>query len=215
MSILKNLKRINTFLSPDVKLIAVTKKRSIREINQLLFLGITDLGESTVQEAKEKKPFIKGVAKWHLIGHLQRNKVSEAVEIFDMIQSVDSLALAKKIDSVASSKKKKMSILIQVNISKESQKFGIQEEELIIFLKQLSVFKNIKVLGLMAIPPNLSAEESRPFFKRMTWIFKIAKQTKIPNIDLKYLSMGMSNDFVIAIEEGSNMIRIGSELFKS
>jgi len=213
MSILKNLKRINDDLRGEVKLVVVTKNRSIREINQALFLGVKDIGESRLYEAREKKPLVKGEAKWHMIGHLQRNKVKDAVELFDMIQSVDSLKLAKKINNICKSKNKKMVVLIQVNISREPQKYGIMEEELIPFLKELSELKNIKVLGLMAMAPFVEPEESRPFFRRVRLLFQKAKKEKIPNIEIKYLSMGMTNDYKVAVQEGANMVRIGTAIF--
>ncbi|NQU98326.1 YggS family pyridoxal phosphate-dependent enzyme [Candidatus Woesearchaeota archaeon] len=215
MSILKNLKRIRSEIGRDVKLVVVTKNCSIREINQALFLDVGDIGESKVQEAKEKKPLVKGTAKWHLIGHLQTNKVKKAVELFDMIQSVDSLKLAKKIDSVCASKNKRMSVLIQVNISREAEKHGVLEEDLEFFLEELSGLKNIQVLGLMAMAPFVEPEKTRAYFHKMKLLFQKLKKEKIPYIQMKYLSMGMTNDYKVAVEEGANMIRIGTAIFHS
>lgn len=213
MSLLKNLKRVYSNIPPEVKLVVVTKRRSVREINQLLFLGVKDLGENRVDEAKEKKPFVKGTAKWHMIGRLQRNKVKDAVKLFDLIQSVDSLKLANKINSVASSMNKKMSILVQVNIGEEPQKQGLLERGLIPFLWEISDLENIQVLGLMAMAPFLDEEETRIYFQKMKSLFKLVKLSNIPNINMKYLSMGMTNDYRVAINEGSNMVRIGTAIF--
>ncbi|MFH1770895.1 MAG: YggS family pyridoxal phosphate-dependent enzyme [archaeon] len=213
MSILKNLTKVKNDIGREIKLIVVTKNHSVREINQLLFIGVKEIGESRVQEAKEKKLRVKKSATWHMIGHLQRNKVKDAVELFDMIQSVDSLKLAKKLDSVCKSKNKKMAVLVQVNIAKEPQKYGVLEEELFYFLKKLSELNNIKVLGLMAVAPMASQKSIRFYFRKMKKLFEKVKEVRISNIDMKYLSMGMSEDYPIAVQEGTNMVRIGSKIF--
>lgn len=214
MSLLKAIQTIKLSLGPDVKLIAVTKKRSVREINQLIFLGVKDIGESQVQEAEEKKSLIKEQVNWHLIGHLQRNKIKQAVEIFDMIQSVDSYKLAKKINSVCKSKNKIMAVLVQVNIAKEPQKYGLMEEDVIPFLKSLFEFKNIKILGLMTIAPFIKPEETRTYFRKMKHLFNKIQKENVLGIEMKYLSMGMTNDYKVAIQEGSNMARIGTAIFR-
>lgn len=213
MNILKPFTKVKNDIGREIKLVVVTKNRSVREINQALFIGVKEIGESRVQEAKEKKPQVKKDAKWHMIGHLQRNKVKDAVDLFDMIQSVDSLKLAKKIDSVCKSKNKKIAVLVQVNIAKELQKHGIMEEELFSFLKKISELDNIKVLGLMAIAPVASPKSVRFYFRKMKRLFEKVKQARMLNIDMKYLSMGMSGDYPIAIQEGANMVRIGSKIF--
>ncbi len=214
MNILKNLDKVKNNLNLKTKLVVVTKKCSIREINQSIFLGVTDIGENKIKEAKEKKEQITYPVKWHMIGHLQSNKVKEAVKIFDMIQSVDSLKLAIKIDHKCKSLNKTIAVLIQVNIGKEPQKHGIKPEEIIFFLKEISNLKNIKVLGLMAMTPFIEAEKARPYFKEMKNLFNKVKKEKIQNIEMKYLSMGMTNDYEVAIEEGANMVRIGTAIFK-
>ena len=214
MSILKNLKRLKIEISDDIKLVVVTKNRSIREINQLLFLGVQDIGENKVKEAKEKKPFVKEGAKWHMSGHLQRNKAKDAIEIFDMIQSVDSLKLAKKLDLLCRLRNKVMAVLVQVNISEEPQKYGFREAEVIPFLNEINNLKHIKVLGLMAIAPRVRPENTKFFFSKMKSLFEKIKLEKISNINMKYLSMGMSNDYYVAIQEGANMVRIGTAVFE-
>jgi len=214
MSFLKNLTKIRNDIGRNARLVAVTKNRSIRELNQLIFLGVKDIGESKVIEAKEKKPFVKGDVSWHLIGHLQRNKVKQAVETFDIIHSVDSFKLAQKIDKLAKSHNKRMAILVQVNISRDERKKGLSEEEISRFLREIGGFENLRVLGLMAMAPHINPEDTRHFFKRMKFLFEKIKSEHIPSIEMKYLSMGMSNDYHIAIQEGANIVRIGRALFK-
>ncbi|MFH1589807.1 MAG: YggS family pyridoxal phosphate-dependent enzyme [archaeon] len=213
MSILKNLTKVRNDLGKNVKLIVVTKNRSVREINQILYLGVKEIGESKVQEAKEKKPHVKGEAKWHMIGHLQRNKVKEAVELFDMIQSVDSFKLAKKIDGLCKSKKKVMAVLVQVNIAKEPQKHGVSEEKTEAVIRELGTLLNIKVLGLMAMAPTGSDKTVKFYFRKMKKLFDNIKAKNIRNVEMKYLSMGMTNDYGIAVQEGTNMVRIGTAIF--
>jgi len=214
MNLHKRFVSIRKNLPSEVKLIAVTKNVDVRIINQAAFLGVTDIGESRVSSALKKKLSANKNLKWHMIGHLQSNKVKDAVEIFDMIQTVDSFKLAKKIDSVAASKNKVMAVLVQVNISNDPKKYGLNENEIFPFLKSLSSLKNLKVLGLMTIILDVSEEDAKPYFSKMKTLFDNIKLFNIPNIDMKYLSMGMSRDFRVAIESGSNMVRIGTSLFK-
>lgn len=213
MNLVKNIRTIKDSISDEIKLIIVTKDRSIREMNQLVFLGATDFGENRIQEAKSKKISVKSGAKWHMIGHLQSNKAVDAVEIFDMIQSVDSLKLARKIDSTAKIKGRKMAILVQVNIAREPQKHGFPEDELLPALIEMSKLKNIKILGLMMIAPFGEPQDARPHFKSMKNLFDMIKNMNIQNIDMNYLSMGMSNDYKTAAEEGANMVRLGNIIF--
>ncbi|MAG38490.1 YggS family pyridoxal phosphate-dependent enzyme [Candidatus Woesearchaeota archaeon] len=214
MSILKNLSAVKKKIE-ETKLIVVTKNRSVREINQAIFLGVKDIGENKVQEAKQKKSLVKKRINWHFIGHLQRNKVKDAVKLFDLIHSVDSYRLARKIDSVAKFENKKMAVLVQVNISEEKQKFGLSEEEVIPLIKKLINLKNLKVLGLMAIAPFVSAEETRPYFRRMKKLFEKCKKADLYPAEMKYLSLGMSNDYEVAKQEGANMLRVGRIIFEN
>lgn len=213
MKFVKSLRQIRQNIGEDVKLVSVTKNRSVREINQLLYLGVEEIGESRVQEALRKKSLVKYDAKWHMIGHLQRNKVKDAVKIFDMIQSLDSWKLAKKIDRESKSQGKIMGVLVQINISGEKKKHGLRKTELITFLRKISSLKNIQVLGLMAMAPHIDAEKTRPYFREMKELFDLAKEENIPGIKMKYLSMGMSNDYRVAVEEGANIVRIGRAIF--
>jgi len=188
-----------------VKLIAVTKTRTVEEINEAIRAGVNCIGENRVKEAEEKFNLLLKVEK-HMIGSLQTNKVKLAVELFDMIQSVDSLKLAKEIDKRCAAIHKVMPVLIEVNIGNEKNKHGINPEDVKNFLLELSSLKHISVQGLMCVSPMLEPEQVRPYFKKMKQLFD-----SIGN--LKWLSMGMSNDYKIAIEEGSNMVRIGTLLF--
>ncbi len=189
----------------NVKLIAVTKTRTVEEIKEAIISGITCIGENRVQEANEKFSLLPKVEK-HMIGGLQTNKVRLAVELFDMIQSVDSLKLAREIDKRCEDIGKVMPVLVEVNIGEESNKHGIKLKDVGSFVKEISQLKNISVQGLMCVAPLVSPEEARPYFKKM-------KQSFDSINGLKWLSMGMSNDYKTAIEEGSNMVRIGTAIF--
>ncbi|MBM3199939.1 YggS family pyridoxal phosphate-dependent enzyme [Candidatus Woesearchaeota archaeon] len=199
----ENLGNMN--IPSHVKLIAVTKTRTVEEINEAIRAGVNCIGENRVKEAEEKFNLLLKVEK-HMIGSLQTNKVKLAVELFDMIQSVDSLKLAKEIDKRCAAIHKVMPVLIEVNIGNEKNKHGINPEDVKNFLLELSSLKHISVQGLMCVAPMLEPEQVRPYFKKMKQLFD-----SIGN--LKWLSMGMSNDYKIAIEEGSNMVRIGTLLF--
>jgi len=198
MELRKRLENLN--LPPYVRLVAVTKTFPVETIIKCIDAGIKEIGENYVQEAENKFAIIGNKVKWHMIGHLQRNKVKKAVKIFDMIQTVDSYKIAEKINEECLKIGKIMPVLVQVNVS--GDKFGIDPEEVHIFLKELSTFENIRVKGLMCIA---SFSKPRDDFRRMKSIFDKA--------GLEILSMGMSDDYRIAIEEGSNMVRIGRALF--
>jgi len=225
MSIKENLEILNNRIKEaaqkvgrvpsEIELVAVTKLVDVNQIKEVLDAGINIIGENRVQEAKKKYSQLKNKeVKWHLIGHLQRNKVKDAIEIFDMIQSIDTIALAKEVDKRAGEVNKIMDILIQVNISGEKSKFGISPSSTLEIIQQIAKFKNVRIKGLMTIAPLVSnPEDVRPYFRQLAKLKdKIANQN-IENVQMKYLSMGMSNDFEVAIEEGSNMIRIGRAIF--
>ncbi|MFP4403443.1 MAG: YggS family pyridoxal phosphate-dependent enzyme [Candidatus Woesearchaeota archaeon] len=193
----------------DVKLIAVTKSASIDKINELIKCGVKRIAESRVKRAKEifenlSSNFGYDIEK-HMIGHLQSNKVKTAVEIFDVIQSVDSLKLANKINKTAFEMQKVIKIMLQVNISNEKQKFGFNSEEIFEIYKKMLKFTNLKIIGIMAMAPFTKKENTRKYFSEAKKIFDELK--------LKELSIGMSNDFDIAIEEGATMIRVGRMIF--
>mgnify|MGYP001255511867 CR=1 FL=1 len=198
----------------DICLIAVTKTIPVDVIQQAVNLGINFLGENRVQEAKSKVDLVTGDVQWHLIGHLQRNKVKAAVKIFSMIQSVDSLELGEEINKRASQIDKVMDILIQINIGNEPQKSGIEVQKAPELIKDLAKLPNLRIKGLMAIPPLIEdLEKIRPYFRKMKQLFDDIARQNIDNVEMRYLSMGMTNDFTVAIEEGANMIRVGTGIF--
>lgn len=199
----------------DVEIIAVTKTRTTEEINEVVRLGLTHLGENRVQELVAKYDYIKGDVTWHLIGHLQRNKVKYIADKVSMIHSVDSLELLKEIDRQAKKHGRVIDVLIEVNVSGEESKSGIRPSEVFCFMENASQFENIKVRGLMTMAPlGAPEDEIRNVFSGLSKISIDISEKKYDNISMEYLSMGMSNDFPIAIEEGSNIVRIGTALFK-
>jgi len=210
----ENVKAILEELPEGVILEAAAKTRSPEEIEEAIRAGIKIIGENYVQEAMKAKEKVNLVAKWHMIGHLQKNKVKKAVEIFDMIETVDSYELAKEIDKRCKKINKIMPILIEVNSAKEPQKAGVMPEEVINLIKRISPLNNIKIMGLMTMGPWLDdVEKLRPYFRLTKELFEEIKRLNIPNVEMRYLSMGMSDSYKIAIEEGANLIRIGTKIF--
>ncbi len=198
----------------DIQLVAVTKGFPPEIVQKAVDSGLKLIGENRVQEASAKIKLVKGSVKWHLIGHLQRNKVKTSVNMFSMIQSVDRLSLAEEIQKRAERIEKRIDVLVQVNIGEEKTKYGVGPADVESFIKKIALFPNIRVKGLMAIPPfKQNPEEVRPYFKHLKDIFENIKQNQIKNVKMDYLSMGMSNDFEVAIEEGANMVRIGTGIF--
>jgi len=200
--------QIRASLPQSVVLIAVLKNRATEEIRHALSAGITHIGENRMQEAeqhfKELRSAFAAVTK-HFIGHLQSNKVRKAVQLFDIIQTVDSEKLAKKISAEAAKQGKIQQIMIQVNIGKEQTRQGVLPQRVHALYESIKALQNLKVIGLMCIPAALPSEQVRPFFKQM-------KQLQ-QQLNLSCLSMGMSDDYTIAIQEGSTMIRIGRKIF--
>lgn len=198
----------------EIKLVAVTKTATLEQIKEAINGGVKIIGENKVQEAKGKYQILTTEVKWHLIGHLQTNKVKYAVEIFDLIHSVDSIKLAKEIDKRSVQFKKTIDVLIEVNISGEETKYGYNPEKVEAFLKEISEFSGIRVRGLMTIAPiSKNKEEVRPYFRKLRELSEKIRDKNIKNIKMDYLSMGMTDDFEIAIEEGANMVRIGRGIF--
>jgi len=198
----------------EIKLIAVTKSQPIDKIIESVDLGLRVFGENKVQEAKQKIEKLNEFnfnIKWHMIGHLQSNKVKEAVRLFEIIHSVDSDKLAILIDKEASKIKKIQRALIQVKLSEEETKYGINEDAVEEIFKLSKKLKYLQIEGLMTIPPYfVNPEDTRPYFRKLRQIKEELSQKGYP---LQELSMGMSNDFEVAIEEGSTMVRIGTAIF--
>lgn len=196
----------------SVSLLAVTKTHPPQAVQEAMQLGLTLFGENKVQEAKAKVPLCPGRARWHMIGHLQTNKCRDAVELFEMIQSVDSLHLAEEINKRADQAAKHMPILLEVNIVGEASKFGYKPEQLLSEIAQLNQLPRLQIHGLMTIPPwTPVVEKVRPVFQRLRELKERCEQ--VLGAPLPHLSMGMSGDFEVAIEEGATIVRIGTALF--
>lgn len=201
-------------LPEDITLIAVTKTRTIDEMQEVQNLGLIDFGENRVQELEGKYDKFDDQVNWHLIGHLQRNKVKNIIDKVKLIHSVDSLRLAKMINKEAAKHQIVAKILIQVNVANEDTKFGLHVDEVLPLLKKISVFKNIQVRGLMTMAPyTLVPEESRKHFQKLKKLSVDIDNQKIDNIFMEELSMGMTNDYLVAIEEGATIIRVGTGIF--
>jgi pyridoxal phosphate enzyme (YggS family) len=196
----------------SVTLLAVSKSHPPETIRAAVYAGQVCFGENKIQEAKAKIPLSPGKARWQFIGHLQSNKVRDAVELFEMIQGVDSLAIAREISKRAEQAAKIIPILLEVNVAGEASKFGYQPEQLIAELNDLNALPRIEIHGLMAIPPfSPVAEKSRPYFQRLRELKTRAEA--VLGAPLPQLSMGMSGDFEVAIEEGATIVRVGTALF--
>lgn len=210
----ENVIRLLNELPPDVELVAAAKTRKSSEILEAVEAGIKIIGENYVQEAEEVYAEIGNRVKWHYIGHLQRNKVKKAVKIFDMIETVDSVMIATDIAKHCYHLGKIMPVLIEINSGREEQKNGVLPEGVEKIVRDLSPLDNIKVEGLMTMGPRFgNPEDSRSFFAETRRVFEKIKGLDLPNIEMKYLSMGMTNSYRIALEEGANIVRIGSDIF--
>ena len=211
MSVAENFRAIRTELDDKIILVAVTKNHGVEVMREAIDAGATDIGENRVQEAAEKFKTLDRAVTRHLIGHLQTNKVKQAVKLFDVIQSIDSEHLAAAVDKAASSIGKIQDILIQVNAAREPQKSGVMLEDLDTLIKFVDAAKNLRLRGLMMIAPNLpDVEECRPLFKQMRKLFD---ELKTSREDFDFLSMGMTHDYKIAVAEGANVVRIGTGIF--
>lgn len=196
----------------SVTLLAVTKTQPPEIVGEAARLGLTLFGESKVQEAKGKIPLCPGRLRWHMIGHLQTNKAREAVDLFSMIQSIDSLRLAEEVNKRAEQASKTMPILLEVNIVGEASKFGYKPEQLLADFKQLNALPRLEINGLMTVPPwTALPERVRPVFRQLRELKNACEQ--ILGAPLLHISMGMSGDFEVAIEEGATLVRIGTALF--
>lgn len=212
--IAENVKKILRELPEGVKLVAAAKTRTPEEILRAAEAGITIVGENYVQEARKAFELVGHRVKWHFIGHLQGNKVKKAVEIFDMIETLDSIELAAEINKRCLRIGKIMPVLIEINSGKEKQKFGIWPEDAESLILQAAKFNNITIQGLMTMGPAFgNPEDARPYFVKTKRLFDKLKALDIPGIEMKFLSMGMTNSYQVAIQEGGNMVRIGTKIF--
>jgi len=210
----ENVTKILAELPTGVDLVAAAKTREPEELLEAMQSGVKTIGENYVQEAEKKYEVVGGKVRWHFIGHLQKNKVKKAVRIFDMIETVDSVEIAKEIDKRCSQIDKVMPILIEINSGREEQKSGVLPENAEQLIKEISGLQHMAVMGLMTMGPRFGdPEDSRPYFVETRKIFDKIKKLNIPNIEMRYLSMGMTNSYKIAIEEGANIVRIGTKIF--
>ena len=208
------VRQIKDSISSDVILMAAAKTRSLEEVEAAIRAGVTLIGYNYIQEAI---PIIKSIGKkaeFHMIGHLQRNKAKIAVQNFDMIETVDSWRLAQTIDRFGGQIQKIMPVLVEINSGRETNKTGVFPEEVENLIQKMAALENIQIEGLMTMGPRFgNPEDARPYFKATREIFEKITVNKLPNVNMRFLSMGMSNSYQIAIEEGANIIRIGTKLF--
>jgi len=210
----QNVVQILSELPNGVELVAAAKTRNPGEILQAIEAGIKIVGENYVQEAEPAYEVVGNRAKWHFIGYLQRNKVKKAVKLFDMIETVDSVEIAGEIDKRCAQIGKVMPVLIEINSGREEQKSGVFPEKAEQLVREISSLQNIRVKGLMTMGPRFgNPEDSRPCFVETKKIFDKLKNLNLPNVEMRYLSMGMTNSYKIAIDEGANIVRIGSKIF--
>lgn len=211
----QNIAKLLAELPHGVEVVAAAKTRTPEEVLEAVQAGIKIIGENYVKEAKEAYELVGNKAKWHFIGIFQKHNVRRKVlEIFDMIESVDSLEIAREIGGRCAQIGKIMPILIEVNSGKEPQKSGVLPEDVEQLVREISGLRNIKVMGLMTMGPRFgNPEDSRPYFVETRRIFEKIKGLELPNVEMRYLSMGMTNSYKIALEEGANIIRIGTKIF--
>ena len=210
----ENVSKILEELPEGVSLVGAAKTRTPQEILEAVEAGLEIIGENYVQEAERAFQVVGGKVKWHMIGHLQSNKAKKAVKVFDMVETVDSIKLARAIDGACGKIDKVMLILMEINSGEESQKAGVMPEDAISLARDMSALNNIKLMGLMTMGPFAGdPEDSRPYFQKTKKLFEEIKEMGLPGVEMKYLSMGMSNSYKVALEEGANVVRIGTKLF--
>lgn len=213
-SIRENVQALLAELPSGVELEAAAKGQPPEKIVEAIEAGVKIIGENYVQEALAAQAIIGRAVRWHFIGHLQKNKVKKAVEIFDLIETVDSFELALEIEKRAEAAAKVMPVLIEVNSGREPQKFGVWPEKVIDLACQIVKLPHLRFMGLMTMGPLAGdPEEARPYFRETRLLFEELKRLNLPNSELRYLSMGMTNSYRVAIEEGANLIRIGTKIF--
>ncbi|MFH1858447.1 MAG: YggS family pyridoxal phosphate-dependent enzyme [Candidatus Omnitrophota bacterium] len=201
--------------SPDapVGLIGITKEVPLEGLREAVQGGLLDLGENRVQEAREKIPELPQV-RWHMVGHLQRNKAKEAIGLFHLIHSVDSFRLAEALEQEASRLGKEISVLLQVKLHERATQYGVKPEEVFPLARAVAGMEHLRLLGLMTIAPlSEEPEASRPCFRCLRELKEALEKEKNPRVEMRYLSMGMSQDFEVAVEEGANLVRIGRAIF--
>lgn len=210
----ESVKNILSSLPLNVTLLAAAKTRTREEVEAVIEAGVTHIGYNYIQESLPIIHAIGERAYWHMIGHLQRNKAKVALENFNMIETVDSWGLAQTLDRLCQSRQKKYPVLIEINSGREQNKTGILPEEVDDLVQKMSTLQFVRVEGLMTMGPRFGdPEDSRPFFITTRAIYERLGASQLPNIEMRILSMGMSNSYQVAIQEGANLVRIGTRLF--
>lgn len=195
-------------------LIAVSKTKPLSDLEEILDAGVIEFGENKVQELCDKFEHIKSPVHWHMIGHLQTNKVKYIVDKVCLIHSVDSLKLASQISKEAEKKQVECDVLIEVNVAQEESKFGITTDETLALIREVAALPHVHIKGLMTIAPFVDdPEENRPVFRSLYELSKTVAKEQIPDVSMEILSMGMTNDYMVAIEEGATMVRVGTGIF--
>ncbi|MBN1635676.1 MAG: YggS family pyridoxal phosphate-dependent enzyme [Deltaproteobacteria bacterium] len=213
-TIQQNVGQILSEIPANVKVVAAAKSRTSAEVREVIEAGITIIGENYLQESQKIITEIGTKANWHFIGHIQKNKVKYIVPLFDMVETVDTIELAAIIDKISVRHNKTMNVLIEINSARESQKYGVMPENAKLLIEKICTLENIKIQGLMTMGPFLDDPEGlRIYFRQTKALFEEFKNLKLPNVEMRYLSMGMSDSYLIAIEEGANMVRIGTKIF--
>ena len=210
----ENVRELIRGLPEGVELVAAAKTRSVQEILEAVEGGVKIVGENYIQEAEKAFRIIGNRVKWHFIGHLQKNKIGKAIRIFDMIETIDSLETAKEFDKACQQEGKAMPVLVEINSGRERKKFGMAPEDVERFLGDAAGLSRIRVMGLMTMGPMTdNHEDARKYFSETKKLFEKIKLSHIPGIEMRYLSMGMSDTYKIAIQEGASIIRVGIGIF--
>ncbi len=216
-AIAENVRSVLAELPPGVELVAAAKTRTPEEILEAVEAGIRIVGQNYVQEARSAFAAFAAVgrkAQWHFIGHLQTNKVKKAVEVFDLIETVDSIDLAREIDRRAAEAGKVLPVFVEINSGEEDQKFGVRPAGAEALVRAIAGLPNVRVRGLMTMGPfEGDPEDSRPYFRVTRELFEALEAAAVPGVEMRWLSMGMTNSYRVAIEEGANMVRIGTRIF--
>jgi len=212
--ITESVHRIMESLPPEVTLVAAVKGRSVAEVRAAIEAGVTHVGHNYMQEAELMIDLMRDSAKWHMIGHLQRNKAKKAVPRFDIVETVDSWRLARELDKQCARMQKTMPVLIEVNSGREASKTGMMPEDLEGLVLRMQELENLHIQGLMTMGPRFGdPENARRFFQETRKSFDRLARMDLTHVSMQYLSMGMTNSYLVAIEEGANVVRIGTKIF--
>jgi len=213
-TIAENVRAILAELPPGVELVAAAKTRTAAEVLEAVEAGVRAVGENYVQEAAAIFPAVGRRVRWHLIGHLQTNKAKKAAEIFDLVETVDSIALGRELDQRAAAFGKTMDVLVEINSGREPQKAGVLPEEAEALVRELAALPRVHVLGLMTMGPfEGDPEDSRPYFVETRRVYEALESAAVPGVEMRHLSMGMSHSWRVAVQEGATLVRIGTAIF--